>query len=218
MTKRRRRIFVSVGRRERPHHVRFVAALKELIEASGHDAYFMPNSYENPLDRLCRELRECDGMLVICFERIFAASAIEFRESQNAKPPIEPLVTPTVWNHVEAALARSLGLPVLILAEEGCRADGMLDSMVQIKTQWLEFEPEQLSKPHVRQLFDGWLRAMDDRASTGGPTAAVADVSELRVWDVLKGLRFGEAVGLMVAIGAVFSAGWWLGSIFPYPS
>jgi hypothetical protein len=214
MPRARQRIFLSVGRQKDPKHTRFVTKIKDMLDMAGLEVSQLPNTFENPLDRIIEELAQSDGALIICFERLYAKAAVEFRNSDSPGPQVKPLQTPTVWNHIEAALAKAAHVPVLILAENGCRADGMLDPKVQFKIQWMEFDADLLSEAYFRQLFHGWMDAVANHTGKGKPKQ-IGKVSDLRLTDIVQSLRIGEVIAIVGTAGSIFAAGLWLGSFLP---
>ena len=210
----RNRIFLSVGRQKNPKHADFVTKIKDMLETAGLEVVQLPNTFENPLDRIVHELKQSDGALVICFERLYAKAAIEFRNAEQPGPQVKPLLAPTIWNHVEAALARSFELPVLVLAEAGCRADGMLDPKVQLKIHWMDFDAALLSQTYFRELFFGWIDAVKNPSSHRSQRQ-IDDVSDLRLGDILRSLNVGEVAAVLGAAASIFAAGLWLGSHLP---
>lgn len=211
--RQRYRVFLSVGRQKDPRHLKFVAKLKDMLDVAGLEVTQLPNTFENPLDRVLQELRQSHGALIICFERLFAKSAIEFRNSDQPGPQLKPLQAPTIWNHVEAAMAKAAGVPVLILAENGCRADGMLDPVVQFKIHWMDFDADLLSQKYFRQLFDGWIGAVATHSSNR--KASLVDVSALRFGDILRSLKVSDVAAILGALATVFGAGFYLGGYLP---
>jgi hypothetical protein len=212
MGTRGNRIFLSVGRQKDDRHARFVAKIRDMLEMSGIVVTQLPNSYENPLDRVVQELRQSDGALIICFERLYAKQAIEFRTSDKPGPEFKPFQAPTIWNHVESALAKAANVPVLILAEKGVRPDGMLDPVVQFKVHWMDFDDRLLSETYFRQLFNSWLDAV---SSHSAKPKQIENVGQLRVLDVIRGMKVTEIVAVCTGIGSIFAAGLWLGMNLP---
>jgi hypothetical protein len=215
MAARRPRIFLSVGRQKDERRARFVATLETMLRSAGVDTVKLPNTFNNPLDKVVEELRLADGALVICFERVFARTAIEFRAAEQPGPETKPFLVPTVWNHIEAAMARTADVPVLVIAEQGCRIEGVLDPKVQLKIHWMDFEPELLAERYFQELFFSWIDAIRDVPKR---REVAVDASSLRFVDILRSLKFGEVSAILVSAmtlaGAIFYAGWWFGQRF----
>ena len=68
-------------------------------------------------------MQECVGTVIIAYERIHLATAVEKRGSPKEKP-LDGLNLPTVWNQIEATMAYTLGHPLLVLVEKGLKYEG----------------------------------------------------------------------------------------------
>ena len=81
-----------------------------------------------PLREVYGIARHCAGGIVLGFEQVYAATAIKKRgTTEQAK--IDDLSIPTAWNHLEAGILFSQGLPLLVFKEDGIR-DGIFDNGV----------------------------------------------------------------------------------------
>lgn len=205
-------VFLSVGRQETDKHRKFVAAIISELEVLGIKLVSLQNTYENPLDKITEELRRSSGCLVVCFERTFATAASEFRNVPSAKRQIKPFVSSTTWNHMETAMARALGKPILVIAEKGCHVDGVLDPVVRLKVQWLDFdEPSVLQRPDIRKLIAGWIDTMKQVDVSGEELVAVDDLTVLQI---AKSLRFSHIGGIFIVLTGIFGAAFWLGQLW----
>src|SRR5262249_27062792 len=63
--------------------------------------------------------KHCSGGVILGFEQFFAQSGLWKRNTPDASPLASPAPFPTPWNHLEAGILYSLGLPLLVFAEEG---------------------------------------------------------------------------------------------------
>lgn len=83
-----------------------------------------------PLHAIRRLLVESNGLIAIAFRRLFVEQGSENYGASiagvRAKPIADSWLT-SPWAHIEPAMAYQLGLPLLILREDGVRADGMLE-------------------------------------------------------------------------------------------
>ena len=70
-----------------------------------------------PLKEVLRLVKHCSGGIILGFEQ-FRASAGEFKiGSPTAHPATAPMSFPTPWNHLEAGILFSAGLPIMIFRE-----------------------------------------------------------------------------------------------------
>ncbi|UVS80931.1 hypothetical protein [Actinokineospora sp. UTMC 2448] len=118
---------------------------------------------------------ESYGLLTIAFRRAYVE-----RGTANIRTDLENireqslddtwLTTP--WAHIEPAMAFQIGLPILILREQGVRADGVLEKGV-VGLYMPEFdlhthEESYLKSPEWQQISGKWerqVKAVADRRS-----------------------------------------------------
>lgn len=81
-----------------------------------------------PLKEVYGIARHCAGGIILGFEQVFAARAIKKRGTKE-QSSLTAFRVPTAWNHLEAGILFSLGLPLLVFKEEGIR-DGIFDNRV----------------------------------------------------------------------------------------
>jgi hypothetical protein len=121
----KRRIFISVpaddhlGERQRD----FVQSLLELISEAGFEPQRflysgLPASMGWNFQTVDEVIRRCVGAVVIAFPR-WVFPAAEGHEVNNR------VALPTEYNHYEGAIANTLGLPALIIAEKGIEDRGI---------------------------------------------------------------------------------------------
>ena len=81
-----------------------------------------------PLKEVYGIARHCAGGIILGFEQVFAARAIK-RRGTREQSSLRNFRVPTAWNHLEAGILFSLGLPLLVFKEEGIQ-DGIFDNGV----------------------------------------------------------------------------------------
>lgn len=86
-----------------------------------------------PLKAIRRLLLESNGLITVAFRRTYIASGAENHLASSSAVMTRPLDgtwLTSPWAHIEPAMAYQLGLPILIMRENGVRADGMLEAGV----------------------------------------------------------------------------------------
>ena len=83
---------------------------------------------ELPLREVLILAKHCAGGVILGFEQTYAPAGVRKRDTPEQKPITEVRV-PTAWNHLEAGILFSLGLPLLVFREDGV-ADGIFDNGV----------------------------------------------------------------------------------------
>ncbi len=81
-----------------------------------------------PLKEVYGISRHCAGGIILGFEQVYAARALKKRGTPEQAVVLR-LSVPTAWNHLEAGILFSLGLPLLVFKEDGIR-DGIFDNGV----------------------------------------------------------------------------------------
>jgi len=83
---------------------------------------------ELPLREVLILAKHCAGGVILGFEQTFARAGVRKRASPE-EAPIAEIKVPTAWNHLEAGILFSLGLPLLVFREDGI-GDGIFDNGV----------------------------------------------------------------------------------------
>ena len=159
-------VFVS---RPTPHleaQVRFVDEFKTELRERGFEPLTLgPGSsydYDAPLVGIRRILTHCCGLVSVAFRRTHVASATRHLGA-NISGRTEESST-DVWLtspycQIEPAMAFQLGLPVLILREEGVLAEGVLEKGVTglyLPEFSLEAPSSFITSEECRRLLDQW--------------------------------------------------------------
>jgi len=160
----KRRVFVSVPMN---HHLDSAsreivqAVLGQIAEAGFEPQRFLfsglPADMGWNFQTVDEVMRRCVGAMIFALPR---RTANEAENPQNG-----PVVLPTEWNHYEGAVANTLGLPTLILAEKGIADTGIaymgggkpiLFKPRDADAQWLRDET-------FRHRFTLWLDKLNER-------------------------------------------------------
>lgn len=159
-------VFVS---RPTPHlqaQREFIDLIKHELEAKGFTPMTLgPGSsydYEAPLVGIRRMLRHCCGLVSVAFKRTHATAATKYYgadiPSQSAQS-IGDIWLTSPYCQIEPAMAFQLGLPVLILREEGVLAEGVLEKGVTglyLPEFNLETASSYVSGEEFRHLLEQW--------------------------------------------------------------
>jgi len=73
---------------------------------------------ELPFREVLLLAKHCAGGIILGFEQIHASKGTWKRGTSEERKSTKPISFPTPWNHIEAAILISLGLPVLVFREE----------------------------------------------------------------------------------------------------
>ena len=167
---------------------------------------------KQPLRAVEQCMRTCKGIVVVAYERLYAPVAIERRGGPEQKG-LEEAIVPTVWNQVEGAMAYTLGLPVLILAQKGLRSEALLESKYDWNVQWVDVDAGSLLTQDFVSVFDDWRKEIDvaEQPKTLPPAAipaapAPVDPGNRTIGQLLKDLKPGQAWKVGLAMFGLLSA------------
>lgn len=209
------RIFISMGTPYTEAFEQFRDALEKFIRRCGADPRIIGvNEYPtgNPLAKIRDVMRNCHGVIIVAYERKFLEAGIEKRTGANPISLNQRTYT-TPWNHIESAMAYSLGLPIYILCQHGLTEEGLIETKADWYVQHLDMTPQALAATPVSESLRTWL------AESVTPFAG-----KPRAWKTLEGaLKLSEMtpkeiwsfLGLLSAIFAMGAAfGRWAPSLF----
>jgi hypothetical protein len=112
---------------------------------------------ELPLREVHLLAKHCSGGVILGFEQFHAPSGIWKRGAPAQKKDTGPVRFPTSWNHLEAGILYSLGLPILVFAEDGITGGvfdrGVTDVFVH-KKPTPSMKPA--SKKGLQAVFQKW--------------------------------------------------------------
>jgi len=204
------RVFVSMGTPYTEEQTRFRATLESVLRTQcGVDPRIIGvNEYPpgSPVHKIRDAMSTCDGVLVVAYERKHVQHGAERRGSPRERPLVDEKYT-TTWNHIESAIAFSMGIPLYILCQTGVVEEGLIESKVDWFVQRIDLVPDVLSKPQVLESIRAWVneRVVPHAKKPAGALPALARLkfSELTSHDLYV---------LYALLGAVFALGTLAGS------
>lgn len=153
------KVFFSVGS---PHNDKQQAYINKLVE------YFQSNGIKletlkewndnDPILPIIKELRESSGCFVLALERYFVNQGSEKRGSEQ-ESEIKNKSYTSPWLHIEAAIARSLDLPLIIFKDKMLSNEGLIHDD---KQEWGivridESDMNELFKYPVKNFILNWI-------------------------------------------------------------
>ncbi len=124
-------VFISVGNGLTDDQEAFVFAIEALLQAQDIQPMTLGRNVRDngaPLKAIQTMVSSTLGTLVIAFVRLHIAAAVEHPGS-GRPTPVAQRDLPTVWNHIEAAMAYQAEKPLLILTERGLHSEGIIDPL-----------------------------------------------------------------------------------------
>lgn len=113
------------------------------------------------VERAMQLLRRCDGAVVLALAR--STAQMQFAAPPPYPTPAAPVPLPTPYNHLEGALAISLGLPVLLFREEGMEPSGIFASGIKPIVLPAHADAGWTTGKAFHDLMASWHQRMDAR-------------------------------------------------------
>lgn len=205
-------VFVSVGSSANPAHEAFVRAVEDRLRAEGLTPLTVGRNYftsDSPFIGVNKLMDDCRGVVVIALERIHVDSATEKRGSK-AEGRLVDVKLATPWNQIEATLAYSRKLPLLVLVEDGVRQDGLLEQGFDWYVLSTPIEPAALATSEFNGVLASWTRKLAS-APVAPAAATPANPADMTVGQLLGALKPAQLWSLLGALAAAFAATFALG-------
>jgi hypothetical protein len=217
-------IFLSVGGTANERQESFVRAVEDRLRAANlvpHTVGRNTFSSGAPLAKVIDLLDTCSGAVVIALERSFFPAGVEKRGGSK-ETPLADIKLPTPWNHIEAAMAYSRRLPLLMIVENGLKPEGLLEKGYDWNVQYLDPSPSELGTVEFDGVFQDWMSKVEGRkpasALVASEDATPREVrglkkppADLTIAEIVGGLNVVQlwAVlgAIVVVIGGAFTAG-----------
>ena len=154
------KIFLSIGTTANKLHqqladtVESYVKMHDLLPQTVGRTYF---SSKQPLVAIKELMHECAGSIILAYERTHLVEAVDKRGSENERQ-LAGLNLPTVWNQIEATMAYTLGHPLLVLAEQGMKYEGLLEPNYDWYVMYIKPEENLLTSNEFQMVFDDWKR------------------------------------------------------------
>jgi hypothetical protein len=165
-------------------------------------------------------IKSCDSAVVIAFERYRIDQGVE---KPGSKDELELIgqSEPTVWNHLEAAMAYAHDLPILILVDCKVKRHGMLSKRFEWNALEVDIDPDVVKLDSFRQIVDDWLNRV--QAFKTRKEKIVHDLEEITVGEFISGIKakqawaiLGGAFAVLAAVaGVAFYVGQWFATKNP---
>jgi len=161
-------VFLSVGRASTPEQEQFITALEKYLSSNGLTPQTVGRTYfknQQPLVSVAECMADCAGTIILAFERLYIEGGIERRGSKH-QSPVGNVTLPTVWNQIEAAMAYTLGHPLLVLVETGIKSEGLLEHGYDWYVKWIELQDTTFAEPEFIGVFTDWKTALGENTKT----------------------------------------------------
>ncbi|AOW12148.1 hypothetical protein LPB72_14335 [Hydrogenophaga crassostreae] len=204
-------VFVSVGGTATGQQETFVRAVEERLRSEGlipHTVGRNTFSADSPLKTVSQLIDSCSGTVVIALERTHFAVGTDKRGGPKELPLLDvKLATP--WNQIEAAMAYSRGHPLLVIVEQGVKAEGLLERGYDWYVQYLSPEPSALATTEFNGVLSSWKQKVVQSPHT--KKKASMDPAELSVGELLGSMKPAQLWSLLGTAAALLAGAFALG-------
>lgn len=162
--------FFSLGTPHNDYQQAYVQKLTAFMKDEGILLETLTDWNErDPMEPIIKEIKKSNGCLVLALERFYVKSGATKRGSEQQQEVTEKGYTST-WLHIEAAIARSFNIPLLILKEESLQSDGLIHNDKQHKNIALihEQKVEEIYEHSTMRSLLIWINEVKNYKKTKG--------------------------------------------------
>jgi hypothetical protein len=204
-------VFVSVGSTSSVLQEDFVRAVEDRLRAEGLVPQTVGHNVfpaDSPFNAVTRLMDTCHGVVVIALERLYIEVGSEKRGSAS-QAPLGKVKIATPWNHIEATMGYSRGLPLLVLVEEDVRADGLLERGLDWYVQTVTLSRESLNTNTFNGVLASWKQKMSSPPDkTARATTPPNEMTVAQLLGALKPAQLWSTLGAVVAaLAGAFALG-----------
>ena len=202
------KIFISVGSTANAKQREFVDAVLSSLKTAELSPRIMNEnewSYEQPLRAIRKIMKECCGAVIIAFTRTIFPSGVEIRKDKDRE--LVNISLPTPWNHIEASMAYAYNMPLLVIAENGLKSEGLIEQGYDWRVYWTDLDPSIVATDKFRGFLNSWKKAVEEfsqqeNESDRNPISA----DKITLGTLLKSISIPQLWKLLAATIAVLSA------------
>lgn len=156
-------VFLSVGGGRTKEQDAFVTEIKKFLCSKNLDARTVDEygtTNKQPLTDVAGRMTHCYGAVILAFERIFIERGLSRRGVERREVALERIALPTVWNQIEATMAYTLGLPLLVVADRSLLDEGLLEDKYDWRVKRVDLEDEITKDPEFLGIFEDWRKTV----------------------------------------------------------
>ncbi|MCA9898503.1 MAG: hypothetical protein H6654_19195 [Ardenticatenaceae bacterium] len=157
------KIFLSLGTTANKLHQQLADTVESYIKMNDMLPQTVGRTFfssEQPLVAIKKLMHECVGSIILAYERTHLIEAVDKRNSPQ-ETQLQGLNLPTVWNQIEATMAYTLGHPLLVIAEEGLKYEGLLEPKYDWYVMYINPEENLLTSNEFQMVFADWKRRVE---------------------------------------------------------
>lgn len=215
-----RDVFLSVGATYTDEQERFVEAVEQALRHEGLNPRSLGRnewSSEQPLRAIRKMMDTCDGAVVVAFERVRIANGHE-KPGSKAQKALTDCALPTVWNQIEAAMAHTLGKPLLVVCAGPLKSEGLLEVGYDWYVQNVELDAETTKTRDFRGILEDWKNKVlvaRPGAESGAAKREPLEPEKMSLSQLIGSLKVSHLVATIATactvLGAVAAGAFWAG-------
>jgi hypothetical protein len=206
------KVFLSVGSTYNELQEEFIKAFEVFLSQNGCERLTVGRGHytsKQPVVEARNLMQTADGVVVIAFTRQIIEKAIN--EPGGLKENfINNRKLPTIWNQLEAAMAFGLGLPLLLIIEDGLYQEAMLKDRLEYRALITKLDKTFFQSDEFKGIFIDWKNIAENQTSTNKQI----DIKTLTIGKLVSELSPEQfwKVGVVIfsIISAVAGAAFWI--------
>jgi len=148
-------------------------------------------------------------------ERTFFPTGFEKRGG-SFETPLNNIAYPTPWNQIEAALAYSKSLPIMIIVENGLKMEGLLEYGYDWYIIKGKLEPTLLHTNEFNGVFSDWKKKVEVfQTEATAASGSSLNLTEITLFDLVRAMKIPQVWAVLAAIAILLASAFALGSHFP---
>jgi len=203
-------VFVSVGRIATPKQEDFLRRLEKKLTTKGCTPRIVNRTtYLSgpPLPFITKQMRMCRGVVIVAFERI-TATGQELFEMPAPPARFENRRYTTPWNHIELAMANLLGLPALVIVEQGIHEEGLVAKGFDWFLHATTLDVADLDTDAFNGRLDEWKERIGERKKPK------INVDDMTVGELITGMKPAQLWSALAVAAILISGAFGLGKSF----
>ena len=204
-------VFISVGGTATDEQENFVRAVEDRLRCEGlvpHTVGRNTFSANAPLKTVTELLDNCVGAVVIALERSYFASGKEKRGGPS-EIALTDVKLPTPWNQIEAAMAYTRGLPLMVIVETGLKSEGLLERGYDWYVQYIKPDPALLNSTEFNGVLASWKNKIMQKPNKPSLTKTPSDFT---ISELVGGLKPTQLWSVLVALAGLLAGAFALGA------
>lgn len=202
------KVFISMGSTATKEQREFVDAVLDMLKMTGLSPRIMNEnewSHEQPLNAIKKVMKECKGAVIIAFSRSKFKEGIEIRKDGNRD--LNDISLPTPWNQIEASMAYSYDLPLLVVAEKGLKSEGLIEQGYDWRVYWTDINPSVVKSDSFKGFLGSWKNAVDEyeKQYTEHKVQSI-NPDKLTIGSLVKSMTIPQLWKMIAAVAALLSA------------